>query len=239
MGAGALITVLSWLWRQPKERTSYSAEHVNVWADMVRRNLSMPHEIACVTDMPEGIDPDIRIIAPPGDFEDVQNPKWANGRPQCYRRLAMFRRDAAEIFGERFVCMDLDCVIADSLDPLFDRADDLVLFKGTAPGRPYNGSMMLIRAGCRPQVHELFSEAAAQEASETFIGSDQGWLAHVLGEGEATWGESDGVYWYGSQYRLRGRGKARVLFFPGKLKPWSIAIADKFVGDHYRMKEAA
>jgi hypothetical protein len=49
-------------------------------------------------------------------------------------------QDAADIFGERFVCMDLDCVIGGPLDPLFDRPEDLVLFKGTAPDRPYNGS---------------------------------------------------------------------------------------------------
>jgi hypothetical protein len=51
----------------------------------------------------------------------------------------MFRSDAADIFGDRFVSMDLDCVVGRSLDPLFDRPDDLVLFKGTSIDRPYNG----------------------------------------------------------------------------------------------------
>lgn len=236
-----MITVLTWLWAQPQSRTSYKAEHVNIWADMVRRHLSIPHEIACVTNMPKGIDSSIRIINPPGDFEGINNPKWANGRPQCYRRLAMFRRDAASIFDERFVCMDLDCVIGRSLDPLFDRSDDLVLFKGTSPGRPYNGSMMLIQAGCRPHVYEGFTEAGALAASENFVGSDQAWLATALGGGEATWSEPDGVYWYGSRYRIQGRKDARVLFFPGKLKPWTLMAADRFIFSNYRatVREAA
>lgn len=208
-----------------------------MWANMVRRNLSMPHEVACVTDMPEGIDPSIRIIAPPGDFDGLQTPKWGGTRPSCYRRLAMFRRDAAEIFGERFVCMDLDSVIGGPLDPLFDRKDDLVLFNGTGPGRPYNGSMMLIRAGCRPQVYDEFTPERAAEASEKFVGSDQAWLAYILGAGEKTWGEADGVYWHGPTYRrARRKLKPRVLFFPGKLKPWDLAKmrADPYVTNNYR-----
>jgi len=230
-----VITVLTWLWRQPQMRTVYTAQHVNIWASMVSRNLSMPHDLACVTNMPEGIAPDVRIITPPGDFDGMQTPRWSNGRPSCFRRLAMFRRDAAEVFGGRFVCMDLDVVIAGSLDPLFDRRDDLVLFKGTKPGRPYNGSMALIRAGCRPQVYEEFTQTGAVEAGERFAGSDQAWLAHILGPGEATWSEADGVYWYNR--RRLPRPMPRLMFFPGSLKPWTVAAFDKSVGAHYRITD--
>lgn len=243
MGSRALITVLTWLWSQETTRTAYTADHVNVWANMVRRNLSMPHRVACVTDMPQGIDPSVEIIGPPGDFLDITNPKWSNGRPQCYRRLSMFRRDAAKLFGERFVCMDLDCVIGGPLDPLFDRDDDLVLFKGTISSRPYNGSMMLIRAGCRPKVFERFDQGGALVSGRLFVGSDQAWLAHFLGPHEKTWSEPDGVFWFGSRYyrNVTRQNPPRVLFFPGKLKPWDAEKVDRFTRQHYRleMKEAA
>lgn len=234
-----MITVLTWLWRSPTCRTQFKAEYVNIWADMVRRNLSLPHRIACVTDTPEGIDSSIEIIKPPGDFEDVQAP-WGVRKPNCYRRLSMFRRDAGDIFGERFVCMDLDCVIGGPLDPLFDRPHDLVLFKGTAPDRPYNGSMMLIKAGCRPQVYEDFTAEGARISGEEFVGSDQAWLAHKLGNREKVWSEKDGVFWYGSLYRaLSKKVKPRILFFPGKVKPWTLAQVriDPFVTNNYRMSE--
>jgi hypothetical protein len=235
------LTVLCWLWNQEKSRAKYTAQHVSTWAAMVRRNLSMPHRIACVTDIPEGIDPSVEIIAPPGDFLDIRNPRWANGKPQCYRRLSMFRRDAAEIFGERFVCMDLDCVVGGPLDPLFDRDDDLVLFKGTSRARPYNGSMMMIRAGCRPQVFEDFNQAAALESGQRFCGSDQAWLMHKLGPGEATWSERDGVYWFGGEYTKRRRYEPRVVFFPGGMKPWTATLFDAFTRRNYRadLREAA
>lgn len=234
-----MLTVLAWYWRNPQCRTQFKPEHVNTWAAMVRRNLKMPHRIACVTDTPEGID--CEIITPPGDFEDVQAP-WGPRKPNCYRRLSMFRRDAGDIFGERFVCMDLDCVIGGPLDPLFDRKDDLVLFKGTASDRPYNGSMMLIKAGCRPQVYEKFNQDSANESGANFLGSDQAWLAQCLGWKEKTWSERDGVFWYGPVYKSLAKTQApRVLFFPGKIKPWTIAPIriDRFVSENYRMMEAA
>jgi hypothetical protein len=230
-----MLNVVTWLWRQPRGRTEYNAEHVNIWAAMLSRHLLMPHKVSCVTDMSDGIDGSIEIIAPPGDFLDITNPRWSPRQPQCYRRLSMFRRDAADIFGERFVCMDLDCVIAGPLDPLFDRPDDLVLFKGTSRTRPYNGSMMLIRAGSRPEVFEDFSPAGAMESGRQFVGSDQAWLAHKLGWSEATWDDGDGVSWFGSAYRRR-RERPRLLFFPGGMKPWDAARLDPFVAEHYRLE---
>jgi hypothetical protein len=235
-----VLTVLTWLWTQSTSKTRYTAEHVNIWASMVGRHLTLPHRIACVTDMPDGIDPHITIIPPPGEFLDIHNPRWTNGKPQCYRRLSMFRRDAGAIFGERFVCMDLDCVIGRPLDPLFDRDDDLVLFKGTSTKRPYNGSMMLITAGCRPKVYEDFDEAGAQESGALFCGSDQAWLAHILGWDEAVWGEADGVVAFRAGYRA-GKPPPKIVFFPGALKPWHMVAVDPYTKAHYRadQREAA
>ncbi len=239
-----MITVLTWLWEQQGGRSKFTMEHVAIWADMVKRNLNMPHRLACVTDM-EGVPAGVEQIRPPGDFEDIISKRWGNGRPNCFRRLSMFRRDAAELFGERFVCMDLDCVIGGPLDPLFKRDDELVLFKGTNANRPYNGSMMLIKAGCRPQVYENFNQLGADESGDKFCGSDQAWLAHCLGWGEKTWYERHGVYFYGSMYQSlrKGRPKAsvlanlKVLFFPGKLKPWTLKDMriDPFVNANYKL----
>lgn len=231
-----MITVLTWLWNQPDGRTKFTAEHVNIWASMVRKHLTLPHRIACVTNSRKGIHRSIAIIKPPGGFEDI-TPHWGPTKPNCYRRLAMFRRDAAAIFGERIVCMDLDCVIGGSLDPLFDRPEDLVLFKGTAPDRPYNGSMMMIRAGCRPQVFEQFSQNGANTSGQLYVGSDQAWLAFVLGRKEKVWSERDGVFWYGPLYKaIAKKTTPRLLFFPGKIKPWTLAgiRIDPFITDNYR-----
>lgn len=232
-----MIRVLTWYWRQPGGRTDYQPCHVNIWAAMVRRHLTLPHEIACVTDTPDGIDPSIRIIAPP-PFEDVYLPSWDGlnrGLPKCLRRITMFRPDAADIFGERFVSMDLDTVIGASLDPLFDRPEDFVMYRGTNQARPYNGSMLMMTAGARPQVWNEFTPQGAIEAGQRYLGSDQAWISHCLGPGEATWGAEHGVHWWGSRFNGLVEDR-RIMFFPGEPKPWyATALRDPWIAEHYRL----
>ena len=229
-----MLTVLTWLWQQPNGRSSYTAFNVNVWADMVRRNLSIPHQIACVTAIPEGIDSSIKIIRPPTEFEDWRIPSWGEGRPQCLRRIAMFGPNAGRIFGDAFVCMDLDCVISGPLDPLFTGISDFAIFRGTAPGRAYNGSMMYIRAGSRPQVYNSITLEGAIEAGKHHLGSDQAWIAHCLGPNEQTWGPEHGVnFWQGR--KAPPRPETKVLFFPGTVKPWELLDSEDYswVAKHY------
>lgn len=227
-----MLTVLTWLWSQRGGRTRFRAGHVNVWAGMVRRHLRMPHRIACVTDDPLGLDQSIEIIPPPGDFENITIPSWGGGKPNCLRRIAMFRPDAAAIFGERFVCMDIDCVISGPLDPLFSRRADIVLYRGTNGSRPYNGSMLMMTAGSRPHVYERFTPEKAAEAGRRFIGSDQAWMSYQLGWGEETWGHEHGVQWWASRHNRDDT--PTVMFFPGYPKPWDLFGGSGFVTEHYR-----
>ncbi|MBZ9659784.1 hypothetical protein LB523_12080 [Mesorhizobium sp. ESP-6-4] len=225
---------MTWFWRQPEGRITYKPEHVNIWADMVRRNLSMPHRIACVTDIPNGIDPSIDIITPPRDFEDATIPTWGPARPQCLRRLAMFSPNAGAIFGQRFVCMDMDCVIAGPLDSLFETDAEFKIYNGTAPDRLYNGSMMLLKAGARAEVYNRFTVKDAALAGRRFVGSDQAWISHILGAGQPTWGPKDGVNWWDRSKSVPA--ETRLMFFPGYFKPWQFVetVPDEWVSKHYR-----
>ncbi len=236
-----MITILTWLWQQRGCRTTYTADHVNIWADMIRRHVDMPHRIACVTDNPAGIDSRVSIIRPPGDFDGMKTSRWTGEKPSCYRRLAMFRPDAAEIFGDRFVQIDLDVVIGGSLDPVLDRPEDIVLFRGTSGKRPYNGSMTLMTAGVRPKVFTDFTPTGAEEASRMFVGSDQAWMMKALGPGEATWGEEHGVWWYGSMYQKMNPDPkdVSVLFYPGRVKPWTSGHNDPYTRHYYKTGEKA
>jgi len=226
------MLLLTWLWSQPNGRAKFTADHVNVWAAMIRRNCTLDVELACVTDMPEGIDPSIRIIAPPGFHDGLQTSKWQGGRPSCYRRLSIYAPNAADLFGAERICsMDLDLVISGNIDRVLDRPEDLVLCSPSSPGNPrflYNGSMQMLTAGARPDVYLEFSPSEAEKASRRFVGSDQAWLAHILGPGEALFKPSDGVGRWGVAH------DGPMLFFPGTVKPWN-AIAHPLVGEHYRL----
>lgn len=237
-----MLSILTWLWSQPAARYRYTAHDVNVWAAMVSRHLTLPHRLACVTDMPEGIDPSIDIIPLPDVLGDLHSTVWTarhHDGPQCWRRLHLWHPDAAQWYGERFVSMDLDCVITGSLDPLFDRREDVVLYRGTSAKRPYNGSMLLMTAGARPQVFLRATQAEVNRATNRYIGSDQALISYVLGRGEATWGKADGVEWFRPcDYEHRGArppSRMRVMFFPGPVKPVHVADRLPFVGDNYRL----
>jgi hypothetical protein len=147
----------------------------------------------------------------------------------------MFAPDAAKTFGERFVCMDIDCLVTGPLDPLFDRDNSFCIYRGTAPGRPYNGSMMLLAAGARPQVYEKFNLTEAEKAGQKYIGSDQAWLSYILGPNETTWGVGDGVRWWNRLRREKPPSDTRVMFFPGHIKPWEFATngLDPWVAERY------
>lgn len=224
------LLVMTWFWRQPESRTLFKPEHVNIWAAMIRRHCTLDIEIACVTDMPEGIDPSIRIIEPPGFYDDLKTTRWRGGRPSCYRRLVMFREDAADLFAERFVSMDLDVVIGGNIDSILDRPEDFVICGPSQIGDRwlYNGSIMMMNAGARKCVYDEFSPEGAEAASRRFVGSDQAWIAHALGGGEATWTADHGVV------RWNGDRSGPMMFFPGNVKPWN-CIAHPFVGQHYRL----
>ena len=220
---------MCWFWRQEGGRVEFTAQHVNIWAAMLRRHCTLDIEIACVTNMPKGIDPSIRIIKPPGFHDDLKTSRWRGGRPSCYRRLAMFSPDAADLFGaDRFVSMDLDCVIGGNIDSILDRNEDFVICGPSQAGARwiYNGSMMMMDAGVRPCVYNDFTPEGAEAASLRFVGSDQAWIAYALGNGEATCTADHGVV------RWNGDRSGPLMFFPGNIKPWN-CIAHPFVGEHY------
>lgn len=243
-----MLDVICWKWKpNPGYRSKFSVDTVNVLRRMVARNLSMPHRFSCITDDSKGIDPEVRVIPLWNDFSNVPSPSGAHN-PSCYRRLRMFAPDAVELIGERIVSMDLDTVITGSLDPLFDRPEDFVIWGGQSvqPKQKilfnwYNGSLMMLRAGTRTQVWDKFdpkrSPMEAHRANSR--GSDQGWITYCLGKGEAIWTDKDGVLSYRSHIAVNGNRLppgARVVNFHGRNDPWNSEIYSRctWIREHYR-----
>lgn len=224
-----MLDIVCFKWKPaPGYRSKFGPEVVNVLASMVRRNYQKPHRFTCITDDPKGIDPSIRIIPLWQDHAGVSSPHGRH-QPSCYRRLKLFSPEAAEIIGPRFVSLDLDMVITGDLIPLWDRPDDFVIWKNASPPTPYNGSMLLMTAGARPQVWLDFDpkHSPQQAKAAGVFGSDQAWISYKLGKGEKTWDEADGVY----SYRVHIEPKvgpvkplpdnAKIVVFHGRVDPWS------------------
>jgi hypothetical protein len=223
--AAAKLTIVTWKWRPPYAyRSTFTGQHVNILRNMVARNYRKPHEFVCVTDDPTGIDADVRIVPLWKTHRDVISPHGV-GHPSCYRRLRMWGRDAADLFGPRFLSIDLDTVLVRDCAPIFDRPERLVLWGDTSPGTPYNGGLILMDAGIRPDVWETFDpvKSPLRGRQARFIGSDQAWIAVVLGPNEAKFSQRDGVFSYRNNIRPNGGRlppEARLVSFHGAHDPW-------------------
>lgn len=213
------LSVVTFKWGNHPDLNT--ARHVNILRRMVERNYRGEHRFICVTDNAAGIDKDVEVVPLWDDFSGLQSPHGPR-YPSCYRRLKLFSKEIEAIIGKRFVSLDLDCVITGDVTALWNRPENIVLWKGkTNPTTYYNGSMLLMTAGARPHVWEEFvptlSPRKATNARQ--FGSDQGWISYRLGPHEAAWGNGDGVYSY-KIHVARNRGglppNARIVFFNGK-----------------------
>lgn len=238
---GEPIRVVCWLWKPERQyRSQFRGTHVNIFARMVSRHLSIPHEIVCVTDIPEGIDESLVRIIPLWPAPDIgrHNPHL----PNCYRRLRAYSPEMREIIGPRFISMDLDCLIMRDITPILSRPEDFVIWGATAKNTLYNGSMWMMTAGARAHVWEKFEPRKSPEITRglRMVGSDQAWVSHILGPGEAMFTQDDGVYSFRNHIRP-ANGKvpkdARIVFFHGGGgDPWDGGMQRRFpwIAEHYR-----
>lgn len=214
------LTIVCWFWRRNGLSGKHKPEAVTILRNMVRRNLSIPHRFVCITNCPQLIDPSIETIALWNDLFDL-------GR--CFVRLKAFAPEMAEIIGPRFAWIDLDVVVTGDLTPLFSGGEDFKISGVELREQPYNGSLVMMKAGARSQVWTTWDQALYLRVmkEKNYGGTDQGWMAVCLGEHEAVWGRQDGVYNYREQIdppRIVGTGgalprNARLVVMNGQFSP--------------------
>lgn len=223
-----MLTFVCWRWRpQPGYRSTFAPETVTALRDMIARHYARPHRFLCITDDQASIDRGIETMPLWSDHAAVPNPNGPHN-PSCYRRLKVFAPGAREIFGEQLVSIDLDTVIVDDITPLFDRPEDFVIWGQSDYPRAqwYNGSLWMLRTGTRDRVWTEFDPAVSPKlaARAGKKGSDQGWFSYILGPHEATWSTAEGVYSHRVHIAPKGDvlpANARIVFWHGKLDPWS------------------
>lgn len=233
-----MLTFVCFKWKKSRKGYSlpavineYTAEHVNTLKKMIAQYYKKRHKFICVTDEPAGI-------------KATTLPLWDKCRDLggCFNRLYTFSPDMQPLLGNRFVCIDLDCVIVGDITPLFDWDDDFIMnsynpTNGTSPDQHYNGGLYMMNAGARRQVWDSFiadpheARRTIQNSPELCIGSDQAWIRLSLGKGEARWGNNDGIY-EARQVRANLPANARVVFFAGARDPSQRSY--RWVIDHWR-----
>lgn len=221
-----------WKWKQEGYRSAFDASHVNAVAYQMIKH-GVPHDkIVCVTDDPSGVYCRTHPIwSDHSKLTNVSGPQL----PSCYRRLKLFDPATVESMGiplgHPVVSFDLDALIVKNFLPLFQGFDDRDFVGWRVPGHRhrivYNGSMWMHRAGTLSWLWEGFrADRSPMEATRAgYMGSDQGYLSHQLVSLERSGGWTPGGH--GVLAYVRDIVKTRVLpkttrviFFPGKHKPW-------------------
>lgn len=213
-----MLTLCTWLWHDKHGRwnahSPYTAESVQRWAIMVSGALTIPHRLVVITDQPElDFGP---LVTPVRLWDDLA------ATERCWRRLKFFSPEMRELLGDRIAWCDLDCVVTGNLDSVLSRPnDEIVLWAPGTTRCPFNGSIVLMTAGARAQVWETFpgiEQARKIVQAACLPGSDQAWIAHVLGPYQPIWTQQHGVmpYWRDCAGHLPKH--ARIVFFPGSLK---------------------
>jgi hypothetical protein len=195
-----MITVVLWWWGD-----RYSVEHLLKMRSMLRRHLSFPHEIKVITDRD-------KKDLPAGTWKfDVKNTlrKRIPDRV-CMRRMWLYSEEAGAL-GERLLQLDLDVVLTDSIDPIVDRPEPFVIWRGDStvkPNRPhgwaYNATVMLLNPGARKDVWDQWLKdpkkiyRESEEAGwDPKVNSDQAIATYLLEkQPPAYWTQADGIHAY-------------------------------------------
>jgi len=222
----------------PSSIDQYGAEHVNILYHSIQRNTTVPHRFICVTDDYSGLHSDIE-----------RRWLWDFCRELggCYNRLYIFSDDINEILGERFIAIDLDCVITDNIDHILNRTDDFIIneydIKSNrhATHQYYNGGIIMMDAGARSQVWDEFDPQTTPQLIQPrkdkleLVGSDQAWISHLLGPGEQTFSKRHGVYDF---RKLENKhtlpDDASIVMFPGRRDPLTEYKRYEWIRNHWR-----
>lgn len=203
------LTICTWRWG-----SKYSSDYVHKLKAGLERHLKQPFRFG--------------VFSP--SAQDVHLTKI----PGCFCRLRMFDPawQAAHHIDGRLVCVDLDTVITGPLDELFDRPEKFVILQGANAANPcpFNGSLMMLRAGARPDVWQDFSIKNASSVPFYEYPDDQGLLWHKIPDA-AGWkaGSESGVYAFQKPGWPRDGqlpADARIVAFPGWRDPSRFAHLD-------------
>lgn len=233
-----MLTCVLWKWGRKFQR-----DHVAKMQSMLRRHLTLPHRIVCVTDtpqdLPEGVIPAMLPRRVSVDFKGL-------------RRMWIYSSEAKRL-GDRLLQLDLDVVLTGSIDAIASRPEPFVIWKSDSnfkDGWAYNPTVLLITPG---SMDELWTRWTANprkvlKATEAagwgaMCNSDQAVPGYLLeGREVPVWTESDGIRGFRVFAGKRGqRGQVlpentRIVSFHGPRDPSSPDLQQKcpWIVEHWR-----
>lgn len=154
--------------------SKYGPEFVNILQAMVKRNLSFPHRFVCFTEDSTGLRDDIEVMPLTEDLVG-----W-------WHKLTLFKSTLFDLTG-RTLYLDLDVVIVNSLDPMFEREDKFSIISDWMYSRRnigaknkivYNSSVFMYDIGAHEHVWNEFAKNTTM--SIRMFPGDQDWITKHL-----------------------------------------------------------
>lgn len=238
--------VVLWKWMQPNFKHTYTAEHMNVAADMVHRwKGDLDVRIIGVTDDAAGVT-QCETFPLWTDFNMLANRSGPN-LPSCYRRLKLFDMGTQAAMGitpgDRVVSLDLDSLVSGPLKPLWTKEQHFVgwAVRGQHHIRVFNGSMFMFTASENQHVWHNFDPVKTPDRVHKagFLGSDQSWLSYNFARDPTAgnWHYPQAVSYPKEAARrpLLSKGTS-LVFFHGKRKPWHAEVQKEspWISLHWR-----
>lgn len=215
--------------------TAFGPGYVNRLYSGVRRNLSVPVRFCCMTDVAEGLHPDIEVLALPKEpFAKERDAALAVANRQgAMRKVSLFRPGVIPGLRGPVLGFDLDVVITGALDPLLDHAPGKVAMRHdwveARKGRPTgHGSVFRFDPARHGYLYEDLAAAPYAEV-QTARGSEQRYTSHkAMDRGDfaylpeawvASFKHDCYAPWPRNLWRApRLPGEARVVCFHGRPK---------------------
>jgi len=130
--------------------TKFGPEYVNRLHSMVSRHLARKHQFVCFTDDESGLNSGIRTLPLPTMF-------LPPGKERGWRKLSTFTAPLADLNGP-ILFLDVDIVIVNSIDCLFDHPGQFCIIKDWA--KPWritgNSSVYRFEANAHPDIFAHF-----------------------------------------------------------------------------------
>ena len=177
----------------------YAPFYVNRLFAAVRRNLSRPFRLVCVTDNPEGLHPEVEHV-PFSENPNIPGRKW----PNIFSKLTLFKDGFADLEGPTLY-LDLDALITGPLDRFFDyRPGEFCIIRNwiefykrlfRAAPQIGNSSCFRFEAGASNAVYEFFLREKADPAKRHLfaIGSQKLQTRAMFSAGKVNWWPTDWV----------------------------------------------
>lgn len=240
-----MISIICWKWGnkiQKKKKIIYSSDHVNILFNMVQRNtknLNEEYEFVCITDNPQGINKDIRII--PLKSELIKYDGF-------FVKLEIYKENFIDILNnDRFIAIDLDALIVNDISSLINRTEPFIIWGEHWRSEPYCTALQMMNCGCRSNVWDTFKIEDYIKDDE-INGLDQTHVNKILYPNEYMWTTKDGIYNFRSdimkvtEFKRRinngyekifnGDGtipdNAKIIFFNGHYDPSQVDLQKEY-----------